>query len=72
MGRLGWVEETGLLGIAAELGLNVVVEGVEKDNQLEAVPLNANISVQGWYFSKSLSRKEFVRYYQESKIKIRF
>ncbi|WP_104402553.1 PTS sugar transporter subunit IIC/EAL domain-containing protein [Vibrio penaeicida] len=60
-----------LLGIAAELDLNVVVEGVEKDNQLEAVPLNSDISVQGWYFSKSLSRKEFVRYYQESKIKIR-
>ncbi|PKF80384.1 diguanylate phosphodiesterase [Vibrio sp. vnigr-6D03] len=60
-----------LLGIASELQLNVVVEGVEKDSQLEAVPLRNGISVQGWYFSKSLSSNEFVRYYQESKMKIR-
>ncbi|EGU57042.1 EAL domain-containing protein [Vibrio nigripulchritudo ATCC 27043] len=56
-----------LLSIAEELQLDVVVEGVEKDTQLEVVPCKSGVSVQGWYFSKSLSRNDFVNYYLENK-----
>ncbi|MFA0414507.1 EAL domain-containing protein [Vibrio renipiscarius] len=45
----------GLISIAQDLNLAVVVEGVETESQLERIPLRYNLSIQGWYYSKSIS-----------------
>lgn len=44
----------GLIGVAQDLDLAVVVEGVETESQLERIPLRNNLSIQGWYYSKSV------------------
>jgi EAL domain-containing protein (putative c-di-GMP-specific phosphodiesterase class I) len=43
-----------LLSIAEQLDLKVVIEGVETEAQLSHVPRRADISVQGWYYAKSM------------------
>ncbi|PMJ93140.1 EAL domain-containing protein [Vibrio sp. 10N.261.55.A7] len=48
-----------LLNIAKLLELEVVVEGVETIEHLEHIPKEPSISVQGWYYSKSLSVNDF-------------
>ncbi|WP_087017074.1 EAL domain-containing protein [Thaumasiovibrio subtropicus] len=53
-----------LLSVAKALALNVVVEGVEESEQLHFVPLESTISVQGWYYAKSLSPEHFVEFVQ--------
>lgn len=52
-----------LFSIAAQLDLKVVVEGVENAEQLSCVPTLETVSIQGWYYSKSLSTDEFCLYY---------
>ncbi|CAB3930472.1 PTS sugar transporter subunit IIC/EAL domain-containing protein [Achromobacter insolitus] len=45
---------TGLLRFCEALNLQIVVEGVETDQQLKALESPAEIIVQGWYYSKAL------------------
>lgn len=45
----------GLLRFCEALNLQIVVEGVETDQQLKALASPAEIIVQGWYYSKALS-----------------
>jgi EAL domain-containing protein (putative c-di-GMP-specific phosphodiesterase class I) len=52
-----------LLEVAASQGMGVVIEGVETKEQLELIPKNSNISIQGWYFSHSLKLDDFIHYY---------
>ncbi|MGD8171391.1 PTS sugar transporter subunit IIC/EAL domain-containing protein [Vibrio sp. TRT 21S02] len=53
---------TSILAIADKLELNVVVEGVESQEQLQYIPANDSIAVQGWHYSKSLPLEKFTHY----------
>ncbi|WP_434996559.1 EAL domain-containing protein [Vibrio scophthalmi] len=44
----------GLISVAQDLDLAVVVEGVETESQLERIPLRNHLSIQGWFYSKSI------------------
>ena len=46
---------SGLLALARQLGLDVVVEGVETAAQLEFVGRHGTVAVQGWYYSRPLA-----------------
>ncbi|MGV2904584.1 PTS sugar transporter subunit IIC/EAL domain-containing protein [Achromobacter sp. AGC25] len=46
---------SGLLRFCEALNLQIIVEGVETDQQLMALASPAEIIVQGWYYSKALS-----------------
>lgn len=45
---------SGIFNFAEALGLSLVVEGVETEEQLSKVPKNVPFSVQGWLYSKAL------------------
>lgn len=51
-----------LLSVAEQLDLRVVVEGVESQQQLNHIPYKEHISIQGWYYSRSLQRNAFTQY----------
>lgn len=51
-----------ILSIAKQLELKVIVEGVETSEQLELIGCDSDISVQGWYYSKSLPLDKFIDY----------
>ncbi|WP_269748093.1 EAL domain-containing protein [Enterovibrio coralii] len=51
-----------LVGIAKQLGMNIIVEGVETAEQYNIVTRETDAVVQGWYFSKSVSAKDFKKY----------
>ncbi|ERO65826.1 hypothetical protein P308_17545 [Pseudomonas piscis] len=44
----------GLLRFCETLGLKVVVEGVETQEQLEFLQSSLELIIQGWYYSKAL------------------
>ncbi|HAS64152.1 MAG TPA: diguanylate phosphodiesterase [Vibrio sp.] len=52
----------GLISVAQDLDLDVVVEGVETETQLERIPLRNHLSIQGWYYSKSIPLKALRSY----------
>ncbi|WP_244204646.1 EAL domain-containing protein [Vibrio rhodolitus] len=52
----------GLISVAQDLDLAVVVEGVETEAQLECIPLRNHLSIQGWYYSKSIPMSQLKRY----------
>ena len=54
----------GLLRFCEALNLQIVVEGVETDQQLMALESPAEIIVQGWYYSKALSGDSLMDYAQ--------
>jgi sensor c-di-GMP phosphodiesterase-like protein len=45
---------SGIFNFAEALGLSLVVEGVESEEQLSKIPKNVPFSVQGWLYSKAL------------------
>ncbi|MNO02924.1 phage resistance protein [compost metagenome] len=45
---------SGLLRFCEALNLQIIVEGVETDQQLMALASPAEIIVQGWYYSKAM------------------
>ncbi len=51
-----------ILSVADELSLAVVIEGVETKEQLSFVPQDDRVSVQGWYYAKSLDVERLVEY----------
>jgi lactose/cellobiose-specific phosphotransferase system IIC component len=51
-----------LFDIAEKTGLNVIVEGVETEEQLGHIPKRTDISVQGEYYSRSLPIEEYWHY----------
>lgn len=55
-----------LQSVATELDLAVVVEGVETQQQLDAITDHPNLSIQGWLFSRSLKPEDFINYVQAS------
>ncbi|CAB3891546.1 PTS sugar transporter subunit IIC/EAL domain-containing protein [Achromobacter anxifer] len=52
----------GLLRFCEALNLQIVVEGVETDQQLTALESPAEIIVQGWYYSKALSGEQLMEF----------
>ncbi|KOO16488.1 diguanylate phosphodiesterase [Vibrio xuii] len=55
-----------LFSIAEQLHLNVVVEGVETQEQLDLVPNSEGITVQGWYYAKSMPLEKLLHYVKHS------
>ncbi|WGV99174.1 EAL domain-containing protein [Vibrio sp. YMD68] len=55
---------TSILSIATRLDISVVVEGVETLEQLSFIPKSDTISVQGWYYSRSLPSQSYREYCQ--------
>ncbi|WP_143169411.1 EAL domain-containing protein [Vibrio quintilis] len=53
-----------LFDIAHSQNLGVTVEGVETRDQLSVIPVLPGISVQGWYYSDSLTTFELMEYCQ--------
>ncbi|MEF1283214.1 EAL domain-containing protein [Vibrio sp. M250220] len=51
-----------ILSIAKQLDLKVIVEGVETKEQLDHICRDSDISVQGWYYAKSLPLDKFIDY----------
>ena len=51
-----------LLVIAEQLAMDVVVEGVETEEQLAHIPLSSSITIQGWYYAKAMSVDKLVAY----------
>lgn len=47
-----------LISLARQLDLQVIVEGVETQDQLEHVPKDIRTSVQGWYYARALDAAE--------------
>jgi len=48
-----------IIGMAKNLGLNVIAEGVETDAQLSFLELNGCLAYQGYLFSKPIAIEEF-------------
>lgn len=49
-----------ILSLTEQLGLQVIVEGVETAAQLAFVPRDERVSVQGWYYSKAIDPIEML------------
>lgn len=49
-----------IIGLAKELGMGVVTEGVETQTQLDYITSMGAVDIQGYYFSKPLAVKDFV------------
>ncbi len=50
--------------VAHSLELETIIEGVETQEQLDAMGDEYPFSVQGWFYSKSLNRGDFVEFVQ--------
>jgi len=53
-----------MIELGNSLGVNVVIEGVERDNQLKLINDKNIHSIQGFIYSKPLSRKKFEKFYR--------
>lgn len=51
-----------LLTIADQLEMDVIVEGVETEQQLAYIPRSSSVAVQGWYYAKAMSVEDLVDY----------
>ena len=49
-----------------EIGLKIVAEGVETKEQLDAMKELGVDYIQGYYFSKPLPRKEFLKFLEKN------
>lgn len=56
-----------IVNTAKELGLNIVAEGVENDDEKKYVIDSGCDEVQGYYYSKPLPEEEFIKYLKEKK-----
>ena len=55
----------GIFNFAEALGLDVVVEGVETEDQLAKIPQNIPFAVQGWLYSKALPADKIPAFIQQ-------
>ncbi len=58
---------SGILNLADQLGLKVIVEGVETLEQLSFIPSTIDVSIQGWLYSSSVSAEELPRFCRSSR-----
>ncbi|EJH63722.1 hypothetical protein VCSRO104_1209 [Vibrio cholerae] len=54
--------------VAHSLELETIIEGVETQEQLDAMGDEYPFSVQGWFYSKSLNRGDFVEFVQRRNV----
>uniref|UniRef100_UPI001158FBB7 EAL domain-containing protein n=1 Tax=Vibrio cholerae TaxID=666 RepID=UPI001158FBB7 len=54
--------------VAHSLELETIIEGVETQEQLDAMGDEYPFSVQGWFYSKSLNRSDFVEFVQRRNV----
>ncbi|EPH6330199.1 EAL domain-containing protein [Vibrio cholerae] len=54
--------------VAHSLDLETIIEGVETQEQLDAMGDEYPFSVQGWFYSKSLNRGDFVEFVQRRNV----
>lgn len=59
---------TAIIGLAHNLKIGLIAEGVEEKRQLEFLMLNRCEIIQGYLFSKPLPEDEFKRWYRERKM----
>lgn len=52
----------GLLAFGERLGLSIVVEGVETENQRDRLNAGGDLLIQGWLYSRSLSAEDFAAF----------
>ncbi|MED1411581.1 putative bifunctional diguanylate cyclase/phosphodiesterase [Bacillus paramycoides] len=55
-----------ILSLANTLNLSVVAEGIETEKQLKFLQKNNCIYMQGYYFSKPLDSKQFIKFLQKT------
>ena len=60
---------TAVVRLAHELGLSVVAEGIEEEEELQAMENLGVDFIQGYYFSRPLPEAEFFAYVQEHTVK---
>ena len=57
----------GIISIASSLKLNIVIEGVEQEEQKDFIHKHFdNVLIQGYFYSKPLSSKELERFYKQT------
>ena len=54
-----------VIGLAEALGMDVITEGVETEQQLKALSEMGCSHFQGYYFSQPIPAEEFERKYQK-------
>ncbi|NVD06436.1 EAL domain-containing protein [Vibrio sp. JPW-9-11-11] len=55
-----------LLAIADQLAMEVIVEGVETEQQLAHIPRSSSVTVQGWYYAKAMPIEALINYCNRS------
>ena len=51
-----------LFSFAQQLNLSVIVEGVETQDQLDHIPSDFPVAIQGWYYAKSMPLDDLVEF----------
>lgn len=51
-----------LFSFAQQLNLSVIVEGVETQDQLDHIPSDFPVAIQGWYYAKSMALDDLVEF----------
>ena len=57
-----------IIAMAHELGMQLVAEGAETEEQVAFLRENECDYIQGYYYSKPLSEDEFIRYLENDQI----
>ena len=56
-----------IIALAKGLGIKVIAEGVEKQNQKEFLALENCDEVQGWFYAKALKERDFIEFIKNFK-----
>lgn len=62
-----WTIVSSFIQLAHKLGMNVVAEGIEEEEQLEKLRNSGCDMVQGYIYSKPLPVEEFIQWYKNAK-----
>lgn len=51
-----------IVTMATQLGLDIIIEGVETEAQMHLMPCDRRVSIQGWYYAKAIDPVEVPRF----------
>ena len=51
-----------IIALGKGLGIKVIAEGVEKENQKDFLTLENCDEIQGWFYAKALKKEEFIKF----------
>ena len=51
-----------IIALGKGLGIKVIAEGVEKENQKDFLALENCDEIQGWFYAKALKKEEFIKF----------